>query len=49
MDLGPATLEDEERGELKELVLEYAQLFALNPSELGSTDMIQHTIDAGDR
>ena len=31
LDLGPATLEDEERGKLKELVLEYAQLFAHEP------------------
>lgn len=48
LDLGPATLEDEEREKLKELVLEYAQLFALNPSELGFTDVVQHTIDTGD-
>ena len=48
LDLGPATLEDKEREKLKELVLEYAQLFALNPSELGFTDVVQHTIDTGD-
>ena len=48
LDLGPAKLEDEERRRLRELVLEYAQLFALNPSELGFTDVVQHTINTGD-
>ena len=28
--------------------MEYAQLFALNYSKLGFTDVIQHTIDTGD-
>ena len=37
---------------MNELVLEYTRLFpwlfALNPSELGFTDVVQHTIDTGD-
>ena len=48
MDLGRATLEDAERGKLKELVLEYAQLFAMNPSELGFTDLVQYAIETPD-
>ena len=48
LELAPGTLKNEEREKLMELVLEYTQLFALNPYELGFTDVVQHTIDTGD-
>ena len=37
----------EENGQLEALVRKYADVFALNPEELGRTQMIQHEIDTG--
>ena len=48
LQLESVPLRPEEGRQLKEMVLEYADMFALNPSELGTTDMVQHVIDTGD-
>ena len=48
LQLESVPLRPEEGRQLKEMVLEYADVFALNPSELGTTDMVQHVIDTGD-
>ena len=42
------SLVGEEMKSLKSLVCEYADVFALDSSELGSTDLVTHTIDTGD-
>ena len=42
------SLVGEEMKCLKSLVCEYADMFALDSSELGSTDLVTHTIDTGD-
>ena len=41
-------LEPEEKLQISELICEYADVFALNQSELGHTDVIHHSIDTGD-
>ena len=38
----------EELCSLKELIFEYSDIFALDPMELGCTDLITHSIDTGD-
>ena len=38
----------EEQRQLKDLVCAYADVFVLNLGELGSTDVVKHTINAGD-
>ena len=38
----------EERKQLKDLICNYAEVFALNASELGTTDVVQHTTNTGD-
>ena len=47
-ELETTPLPQEESRQLKELGLEYANVFALDPSELGTTDMVRHMIDTGD-
>ena len=42
------TLQPEESKQLKELVLEYSDLFALSASQLSTTDLVHHVIDTGD-
>ena len=42
------TLSPSEATELKALVTEFSDVFALNDSELGCTDVLQHHIDTGD-
>ena len=42
------TLPVEEKKQLKELVLEFSDVFALDETELGSTDCISHVIDTGE-
>ena len=37
----------EQKHQLKELLLQNGDLFALNPSELGVTNAVQHTINTG--
>jgi len=42
------TLSEGEHMKLKELVTQYQDLFALDNSELGSTNLVQHHIETGD-
>ena len=41
-------LSDEEAPQIEDLVLEFADVFALEATELGSTGLVTHTIDTGD-
>ena len=41
-------LSDEEARQIEDLVLEFADVFALEATELGSTGLVIHTIDTGD-
>ena len=41
-------LEKNHRIDLHNIVSEFAEIFALNPSELGRTDLIRHVINTGD-
>ena len=41
-------LSDEEARQIEDLVLEFADVFALEATELGSTGLVTHTIDTGD-
>lgn len=41
-------LTDEEHAKLQSVIVDYADVFALDPSELGMTDIVQHSIDTGD-
>ena len=41
-------LTETEQQSLKQLLADYADVFALNPSELGTTSLVTHTIDTGD-
>ena len=42
------SLSSREREQLQNLVLESADIFALDQSELSSTDLVTHVIDTGD-
>ena len=44
----PDQLGDDELKQLKELLRESADVFALDDSELGCTDLVRHVIDTGD-
>ncbi len=44
----PEGLQKEELGKLKELVLEFEDVFALSDDELGCTEVARHKIDTGD-
>ena len=39
---------DMEREQLRSLLGAYSEVFALDSSELGSTELVTHTIDTGD-
>ena len=41
------TLTEGEKGKLRNLVIEYNYVFAKDPSELGRTNVVQHTTDTG--
>ena len=45
LDWKEPTQTDVETQQLKTLVLEYADVFALTTTELGSTELVHHTID----
>ena len=47
MDKSRLTLE--QRDAMVKLLLEFHDVFALNNSELGVTDVVQHTIETGDQ
>ena len=42
------TIQMEEREQLRNLVIEFADICALDQSELSSTDLVTHVIDTGD-
>ena len=42
------SLEESHRIDLHNIVSEFADIFALNPSELGRTDLVRHVINTGD-
>ena len=46
--LDPSTLTEEQCQQLKAFLCEYADVFALDSSELGPTDIVTHTIDTAD-
>ena len=48
MDWERPKLTPEQREKIRSLLMEYEDVFALDPSELGSTDVIQHEVDTGD-
>ena len=48
LKLNESGLAAEELCSLKELISEYSDIFALDPMELGCTDLITHSIDTGD-
>ena len=48
LQLSEAKLSEDELSDLQQLLMENADVFALDPSELGSTDLVTHTIDTGD-
>ena len=41
-------LTEEQVQQMRDLVLEFADVFALDSTELGSTDLVTHHIDTGD-
>ena len=41
-------LTQEESKKLKELMIKYRQVFALNPEEIGLTDIFVHRVETGD-
>ena len=47
LNLEGSALTRGQQEQLKDLLLESPDLFALDPSELGSTDVVRHTIDTG--
>ena len=47
LDLHGDHLTSEQRHELVDLVASYADVFALEPGELGTTNVVTHTIDTG--
>ena len=47
LDVSPA-LADKERQQLRTVLADHADVFALDPTELGSTEVVQHDIDTGD-
>ena len=49
LQLEPSALTDEEQERLKVFILQHEDVFALDNSELGTTDLVTHTIDTGNR
>ena len=47
LDWNISHLTDEEQRSLKSLLASYSDVFALNPSELGTTQLVTHFIDTG--
>ena len=41
-------IQDSEREQLAELIMDFEDIFALTPSELGHTNVVEHTINTGD-
>ena len=49
LDAKLSHLDEKDRTSLTALISEYAEVFALDPSELGCTHLASHTIDTGDQ
>ena len=47
LNLDDQALTNEERAKLDDLLEEFSDIFALDDSELGCTNVVQHTIDTG--
>ena len=48
MGINSLQLAQEDKDQLVELVDDYSDIFALDQSKLGRTDIVTHTIDTGD-
>jgi len=48
LDLSDTTLTEPQQAQLKSLIAEYRDIFALSPEELGRTGLVRHRIDTGD-
>ena len=48
MEIGDNSLSREEEAKLKELLVANAGIFALDSSELGTTDVVTHAVNTGD-
>lgn len=48
LDLSDTPLNDTQQAQLKSLVAEYRDIFALTPEELGRTGLVKHHIDTGE-
>ena len=48
LDMDHETLSGKEGVALQAVVREYANVFALDSSEMGTTDLVQHVINTGD-
>lgn len=48
LDIDHETLSGKEEAALQALVREYANVFALDSSEMGGTDLVQYVINTGD-
>ena len=48
LSLDKANLTAEEKKQLETLVMEFADVFAVDSSELGSTDLVTHSINTGE-
>ena len=48
IDLSDTDLTDTQQAQLKSLIAEYRDIFALLPEELGRTGLVRHRIDTGD-
>lgn len=48
LDLSDTALTEPQQAQLKSLIAEYRDIFALSPEELGRTGLVRHRIDTGD-
>ena len=48
IDFSNSALTESQQKQLKQLINEYRDVFALSPEELGRTNWVQHTIDTGE-
>ena len=48
LDLHTEHVSEEQQRTLKDLLLKHSDMFALNGTELGKTELISHHIDTGD-
>jgi len=48
IDLSDTDLTDTQQAQLKSMIAEYRDTFALSPQELGQTGLVRHRTDTGD-